>query len=208
MLGAGTIVVLFLAGPIEECAKLLLPVIVFLAARRHLAEPRVGFAVVWLSAAVFGVVEGAKYLFGFGPESQVGADQPLADARSASGLVLTRTFVEMLHPLWTAGAAAIMWLGAWRGRALFSGAGAAAFVTAVLLHSVNDGVIGGLLREVALGASIVLWPVWFVVCYQVFRRHARELVPPSMIGGSQRRWRPRIKRTVQPARTEPQAAST
>lgn len=193
VLGGGPILVLFLAGPIEESGKLLLPVIIFFAARKRLADPRVAFAVVWVSAAVFGVVEGVKYLYGFGAESQLGVEEQLADAGAASGLVLTRTFVEMLHPVWTAAAAAVMWIGAWRGRALLTGAGLVAFLTAVALHSINDGVIGGLLREVSILASSALWPVWFVVCYQVFRRHARELLPPSRVADSQRRWRPHVK---------------
>lgn len=204
-LGAGPITSLFLAGPIEESAKLLLPVIFFYATRKRLADPRVTFAIVWICGVVFGIFEGAEYLFGY-EQGRPHAESHLASTGGAGVLTISRTFTEMLHPLLTGGAAAVMWLGAWRGRRLLVGSGLIAYLTAVALHSINDGVIGGLLREISTGLSLALWPVWLVLVYQVFRRHARELVPPSMIAECQHRWRPRAKLAGQPARRELQAA--
>ena len=204
-LGAGPITSLFLAGPIEESAKLLLPVIFFYATRKRLGDPRAAFAIVWICGVVFGIFEGASTCSAI-EQGRPHAESHLASAGGAGILTVSRTFTEMLHPLLTGGAAAAMWLGAWRGHRLLVGSGLIAYLTAVGLHSINDGVIGGLLHDVSTGLSLALWPVWLVLVYQVFRLHARELVPPSMIAECQRRWRPRAKLAGQPARRQPQAA--
>ena len=81
-------------------------------------------------------------------------------------------------------------------RVLLAGGGLVAFLTAIALHSINDGAIGGLLQEVLPRATLIVWPLWVVLIYQVFRIHTRELVPPSAIGTSPVRWRPRHPRVV------------
>ena len=118
-----------------------------------------------------------------------------ADTRAASDAVLliSRSVTELIHPLLTAGAAAAMWLGAWRGRGLLAGGGLIAYLTAIALHSINDGVIGGVLQPAYPAAMLIVWPLWIVLIYQVFRLHSRELVPPASLQISPRRWRPKTK---------------
>lgn len=192
VLGVEQLVVLFLAGPIEETAKLLLPVILFVALKPRLADPRVGFALVWVSATLFGFAEGIEYLLGLGGGERHEVPRTGEDTRAASDAVLlvSRSVTELIHPLLTAGAAAVMWLGAWRGRALLAGGGLIAYLTAIALHSINDGVIGGLLQTAYPPLVLIVWPLWVVLIYQVFRVHTKELVPPGALEISPRRWRP------------------
>ena len=207
LLGAGEIGGLFLAGPIEEVTKLLLPVILFYATRKRWGDPRVALGLAWISGVTFGVAEGGEYLFGAHHDLASGLEALLFNESTAVLLTISRTFTELMHPLLTGAAAAVMWLGAWRGKHLLAGRGLLALLTAAAMHSFNDGVIGGLLPLLVGGLwATVIWPLWLVAIYQVFRRHVRELLPPSMVASSQPRWRPHVKAVESPApNPEPQS---
>ena len=111
VLRVGNVGSLFLAGPIEETAKLLVPVIAFFALGRSFRDPRVGFALVWVAAALFGLLEGIEYVAGVGIEASRHND-PLLWISGEVVDTVERSFVELMHPLMTAAAAAVMWLGA------------------------------------------------------------------------------------------------
>lgn len=145
-----------------------------------------------MSATLFGFAEGIEYLLDIGGTERQEGPRAGEETRAATGAVLliSRAVTELIHPLLTAGAAAAMWLGAWRGRALLAGGGLLAYLTAIALHSINDGVIGGLVQTAYPAAMLIVWPLWVVLIYQVFRVHTKELVPPDSLEVSPRRWRP------------------
>ncbi|HEY5980193.1 MAG TPA: hypothetical protein VIT41_11215 [Microlunatus sp.] len=51
-------------------------------------------------------------------------------------------------------------------------------------------MIGGLAQPAYPAAMLIIWRLWVVLIHQVFRPHARELVPPCATSTSPRRWRP------------------
>ena len=188
--GRDSVTVLFLAGPVEETAKLVLPVVLLVAMKDRLADPRVGFALVWVSGAVFGLVEGVEYVAGLGPKSAHVPTGEMASAVQAAAMTAVRTLVELMHPMLTAAAGAALWLGLWRTGRLLTRTGVLGFVVAVLLHSINDGVLGGWAAHVSAGLSLGGSPVMLLVIYAVLRSRSRELVPPSRVSDQPRRWRP------------------
>lgn len=191
VLGRDSVAVLFLAGPIEETAKLALPVVLLLTLRGALADPRVGFALVWVSGTTFGLLEGVEYVAGLGPKSAHVATGELATVVGASAMTAIRTLVELMHPMLTAAAAATLWLGLWRHGRLLLRAGVLAYLLAALLHGVNDGVLGGWLHEVSALLSLAGSPLMLLLIYAVLRSRSRELVPPSRLADLPVRWRPR-----------------
>jgi PrsW family intramembrane metalloprotease len=187
---------LFGAGPIEETAKLLVPVLLFFFMGGDLRDPRIGFALVFTSGLVFGIAEGAEYVAG---ATHLAHDHHLHEQMSAEeteridavAMVFVRSFIELMHPFTVSAVAAVAWLAAWRGQGFFSRAAVITYVLAIVYHSFNDGVLGGLITEhqAILGSalSFPLLMLWFYVMYQP---RARQLAPPSAVLDNPRRWRP------------------
>lgn len=191
--GRDSVTVLFLAGPVEETAKLLLPVVLLVTLKARVGDPRVGFALVWVSGAVFGLVEGVEYVAGLGPKSSHVPTGELASVVQGAAMTAIRTLVELMHPMLTAAAAAALWLGLWRTGRLLTRTGVLAFVVAVVLHSVNDGVLGGWAAHISAGLSLAGSPIMLLVIYAVLRSRCRELAPPSRIADLPGRWRPAVR---------------
>lgn len=201
---------LALAGPIEETLKLLIPFLLLVFGPRIFRDPRVGIWAAVVSGGVFGILEGAEWMFdtlhAFVPTHGFTALQ-VGDAD-----VLTtfeaRFWCELQHPIYTGGAAALIWLGAHhRGRA-FTGIGVLGLVIAMALHSVNDAVIGGVLVELGgtLGgiASFYGAIVWLVLEYTLwFRPRTRQAVAPDLLTTVPRRWVPRLSPRARHEAQEP-----
>lgn len=183
-------VVLWLAGPIEETAKLLVPVALLVFAASRFGDPRRGLLLALVSGATFGLMEGVKYVV------QGGDLQPAL-------MALARPSTELLHPLLTGFAAAVIWLAAHRaGRALTT-AGVVAWLVAAAIHSVHDGMLAPFTNqqttikrwdEVVVGGTtgILFGVLWAVVLYLLLRHTARELVPPEAVPANPPHWRPRL----------------
>ena len=154
-----------LAGPIEEGAKLLLPIILLIFIARF-RDPKRGFWMVLGSAATFGIVEGIGYVL----TDAIGYLTPgssTLDHVAVTGVgTLNRAAVEIGHPLYAGAAAAIIWIAAAtlpRGKAI--GIGVLAYLGAAALHGFNDGVLGelpGALLKVAAAAVflILVYALW------------------------------------------------
>lgn len=188
--GRDSVTILFLAGPIEETAKLALPVVLLVTLKDRLCDPRLGFALVWVSGAVFGLLEGVEYVAGLGPKSSHQPTGEMATVVQAAAMTAIRTLVELMHPMLTSAAAAALWLGLWRRSRLLTRTGVLAFLVSVVLHSANDGVLGGWAAHVSPGLSLAGSPVMLLLIYAVLRSRSRELAPPSRLVDLPRRWRP------------------
>jgi hypothetical protein len=156
-----------LAGPAEETAKLLVPVILWTRGRFRL--PREGYLLVLVCACTFGIVEAFEYAFG--PDN----------------FQTTRPLLEALHPMITGVVAAIAWQAAWRGKTIFTGAAVGAWVLAMLAHSTNDFIVldGSKLKALSGISMFVL-----VGMYLLQKHSARQMVPPDKVGEVSPRWRP------------------
>lgn len=158
----------FAAGPIEEFAKLLGPVVLWFVGRYRL--PRQGLLLVVLSAATFGIAEGGEY------------------AAMPDSFDVMRPLEELQHPLYTGLAAAFAWRAAWGRSRWFTTTGVLAVVAAMALHSVNDGLIG--LAGTSPGPVGLVTPTVLLVAYLALRHGARQLVPPDNVRHVSPRWRP------------------
>lgn len=184
----------WLAGPVEETMKLLVPLILWLAMGRFLRNPVNGFLVVFVSASTLGALEGVLYV---------------ANALHTDELILmtlARPFAEIAHPLWTGAAAAVIWVAAARAKRLFTWSGLVAYLLAAFAHSFHDGV-GSFLPHADTDrkptaaeiptlavASLVTTVVVAVVFYYIFRIASREVVPPTATAENPEGWRPRVHR--------------
>jgi hypothetical protein len=187
---------LWLAGPVEETAKLLVPVALLVFGGARFADPRGGLLLGLISGAVFGALEGVLYVAGN------------ASGYGIAYYGLVRPTAELMHPWLTGFAAAVIWLAAWRAGRTFTVAGVIAWLAAVALHSLHDGIVTlgstaspadlsfseltpSLLAEAAaLNAYNIIWAViLFLVC----RHAARELVPPDAVSENPPHWRPQLK---------------
>jgi hypothetical protein len=203
---------LAMAGPIEETAKILVPVIVFFIVGGRLRDPRAGLAMVFVSGVVFGTVEGIEYV---AEPIDVPTDdhqRALADAPEVAAhmfALFERMLVEMMHPWLTASVAAVAWLCAWRTGVFFSRTAVTTFVLAVAAHSVNDAVFGGILAD-SRGAGLILsWIGLAIIYILLFRRNARELVPPDAVAANPPPWRPHATTPpTTPMTAQPQTHST
>jgi hypothetical protein len=157
-----------IAGPAEESAKLLIPVLLWFKGRFRL--PRAGFMLVIVSAATFGALEATRY--GFQPDIW----EP------------NRPFGELLHPLFTGFVAAIAWRAAYKRDSWFSYAAVGAALGAMFLHSLNDVIaLDDAETMKALGAiSLVVG----LIGYFLLKHTARQLVPPDNVESVSPRWRP------------------
>jgi hypothetical protein len=196
---AGFDATLWLAGPIEELSKLLIPGLLLLFGPARFKDPRTGLFLVLCSAATFGALEGVVW-----------------ETRTNSMwlhvmLSLVRPGVELLHPFLTGFGAAVIWLAAARAGHMWTKVGTLALVLIVAVHSFHDGIADflpvpqGQKRNViepvvsasqallhGLGTGVGGWglSLMFLVLY---RHAARELVTPSELATTPPRWRPRIK---------------
>ena len=188
---------LWLAGPIEETSKLLLPIILWLSAGSRFRDPRAGLLMVLTSGAVFGGIEAITYVLG-------------SQHYGMLTMVLIRPTSELLHPLLTGFAAAVIWLAAWRAGRLITIAGVVAWAIAMFIHSFHDGYITFFEKVSASSASLNLASVseaielaiptllnqlvWVVIIYFICRHAAREVRPPTGIDSSAPGWRPAIRK--------------
>jgi RsiW-degrading membrane proteinase PrsW (M82 family) len=184
------------AGPIEEGGKLLVPFVLLLVGPRIFRDPRVGIWTVVVCGVTFGTAEGIEYLLKADHASVV-AGETLAQVgiQEAVGSLVTRAWVELGHVIWTACAAAIIWLAAHRMRRAFTWIGVGAFLIAAALHSINDAVFNQLGRiDRPLGAlGVALAIAWMVLGYTLwFRARARQAVPPHVLDLVPKRWVPRL----------------
>lgn len=187
---------LWLSGVVEETCKLLVPVVLWIAAGGLFRDPRTGMLLALLSGTAFGVGEGILYIGN-------------ADGDLRLLMALGRPLAEAGHPIWTAIAAALIWLAAHRAGRLVTVAGAVGWLIAAGSHSLHDGLgsagagrstdapkvtVSGL-SQVLTDAALenLLSAAWLVFGYLVLRHVARELTPPSAIAGNPVRWRPRVK---------------
>ncbi len=195
--------VLWLAGPIEESAKLLLPFILLCIGRpQALRNPREGFLTVLVSAAVFGVIEGAEYQL-FTALSVPHSWYPLV-------LGIGRPMTEIAHTFMTGIAAAVIWLAAFHRKRVLTLAGFVGWAAAAGIHSLHDGMTtlgqsGGQTQglpstpiplEMAIVGGIVLTVISLIyaaIVYLMLRHSARELVPPQGVALNSDHWRPQIK---------------
>jgi hypothetical protein len=156
---------IWFVGPIEETAKLAVPVALWFAGRYRL--PREGFLLVAVSAATFGVLEAGRY--GLSPDD----------------FSVARAYGEILHLLLTGFVAAVAWRAAWGRRSWLTGAAVGALAVAMALHSVNDAA--ALSSSKALG---IVTPAVVVFLYFALKRAARQLVPPDNVASLSPHWRP------------------
>ena len=174
----------------EETAKILVPVILYLIGRYR--DPRAGIALALVSGAVFGLCEEVSYLLRQADLTQLvsGSEIHLPDVLD----MLFRPFVEPFHVVLTGFIAAVAWRAGWvRGR--FWPALLGAWLLAALLHSGYD-VIDGFSRQLPL--TEVLSPAIILITYfVVFLGSARQLPPPAALTANPPAWRPTLpkKRT-------------
>lgn len=191
-----------LTGPIEETAKLLVPVMLYFALPKRFRDPRAGFALVLISASVVGLLEGLQYLWPQSVENittYTGGGRP--DTQSVSwsrdfqvlSMAAQRPVAELMHPILTGFVAAVAWFFAWhKGHRLFTWWAIGAWALAAALHSLNDAIPS------SWPGALVL-TCWLVILigsyYLLYRRSARQLVPPTAVPDNPPGWRPHLDRS-------------
>ena len=177
-------------GPIEETAKLLIPLLLYIFGRYR--SPRAGFAIALASATAFGWIEGIEYVAGLAVESTRLAQTTSTEIADAYDVVTTmsRPFVELLHPVLTGFVAAVAWRSGWLHKRFWRTL-LGAWLIASVLHSVND-------MSTAKGAiSLVIFPVIILVGFFALElQRARQFPPPSRIGFISPHWRPTLNRKI------------
>ncbi|PZE35948.1 hypothetical protein DEJ21_09515 [Curtobacterium sp. MCSS17_006] len=163
-------------GLVEEFLKLLLPVILLLAAQTY-RSPRLGVWLVLVVAGWLGFLEGVSYI--------ITSLDPILDGGAAPSDapfimmmdVVVRIIAEVSHPLITVGAAVVIWLAAKRyPRAKAVGIGVLAYLGAAAIHGLNDAVIDGPVRDWNVPVSIALEAVYVVAIFVFwFRPQVRRL---------------------------------
>jgi hypothetical protein len=186
------------AGPIEEGAKLLVPVALLIAGAAFLRSPRAGVLAVAVSGGVFGAIEGALYAADLGgvrnnqPSTTITEKFPGVSESTANELaelltIVPRIWTELGHPIWTTGAAVIIWLAVWERRKNAMWVGIGAYLLAAALHSFNDAVLTRLPGALPVVASIAFITLTYAFW---FRAQSRRVVPPSMVDGVPKPWIP------------------
>lgn len=177
-------------GPIEETAKLLIPLLLYVIGRYR--SPRAGFAIALASAVAFGWIEGIEYVAGIAVESKRLAQTTSVEIADAYDVVTTmsRPFVELLHPVLTGFVAAAAWRAGWLYKRFWPTL-LGTWLIASILHSVND-------MSTAKGTiSLFVFPVVVVGGFFLLeQRRARQLPPPSRIGFIAPIWRPTLNRKI------------
>ena len=188
---------LWLAGPVEETSKLLVPVLLLIFGAAAFKDPRAGFLLTLISGATFGALEGAYYVVG------------LSDGWGHLLMAIIRPISEVGHPLWTSLAGSLIWLGAWRRDKVLTKVGFVGYGLAMLQHSVHDGLPALFVKGAASNTAdypqwsseltnqavslTVMSLMWAVIAFLILRHAARELVPPQAVAGNHKHWRPQIK---------------
>lgn len=173
---------ILLVGPIEELAKLVVPVGIWLAGRHR--SPRAGLVLGLASAAGFAVLE----TMGYGFHSLTEAN---GDIGHAALTPLKRGMMAPFgHMVWTGVACIVLWQE-WRRAGHFAITKNVAIVLVVVmgLHSLNDLVS---LEAPNTPILVLANPIVPVISYLYFKRHARELTPTSVIPSVPPGWRPRV----------------
>ncbi len=188
---------LWLAGVVEESAKLLVPVLLLAFGAARFKDPRAGVLMALISGAFFGAAEAVLYT-----TFQGNVDYGFLT------MAMGRPVGEMLHPLLTSMAAAVIWIAAWRAKKTITAAGILAWVVAMAVHSFHDGLatLGSkppvqtgqhqqeLAGAIIAGTGLLAYGLlWTVIIYLMARHTIRELVPPDAIAANSKHWRPRIK---------------
>lgn len=179
----------FITGPVEESAKLIVPLALFASGRFR--NPRAGLAIVLASAAGFGIIEATthpiyEHLGWLGVASgdsaglmgyQFGIDQPLT---------------EVTHMVFSGMIAAVAWR-VWhlRGGFRITSGIVGVVILAMALHSTMDGLGLKLPRELRSLSVLAL-----VVGYFAFKWTARLLTPPDAIDAVPPGWRPHWLRSA------------
>ena len=168
---------LIMVGFVEEAAKLLVPLLVFLVVRPH--DPRPGVVIGIASGMGFATLETMGYGF-----------QTLLAARSIAAvdntLLLRALLSPACHIAWTGTAVAMLWRipsARRRGRALLAFVGT--FLAAVALHATWDGSTSTAVHIVVATAGIVVL-LWFVhVAHRGTPRRAQPAAAPITMPGAQ-----------------------
>ena len=179
-----------IAGPVEETAKILVPVILYVVGRYR--DPRAGIALALVSGAMFGLCEDVSYLLRQADLTELvsGSEIHLPDVFT----MLFRPFVEVFHVVLTGFIAAVAWRAGWvRGK--FWPALIGAWLLAAVLHSGYD-VIDGFSQRVPL-IEVASLAIILITYFVVFRGSARQLPPPAALAANPPAWRPTLpkKRT-------------
>jgi RsiW-degrading membrane proteinase PrsW (M82 family) len=167
-------------GPIEEIAKLAVPVAMFAWGARRFRNPRAGLALVLASAAAFGVVETAIYAYRGTIDHQGEA--------VLFGIAVFKPFIDpVIHMTITGLFAAVAWR-AWHLRGGFS-LTAPVLGTLLLTMAMHDAI--DLADPVAKGfGALLITPVLLVAYYLLFKHFARRDVPPDALDDVPPGWRP------------------
>ena len=180
------------AGPIEETAKLALPVAMYFWSKRF-RGPRVGLALVLASAAALGVYEAVEFT--------------LSVHRSSGG---SAAWVLVYRPLWdaplhmvlTGTIGAVLWRRWHRyGRFQLDGVVVGTVAGVMALHSLIDWSSD---LHGSLGSMSVLL---MVPAYLWFKVAARQLVPPDAVATVPPGWRPSHLRSAQSGPSSPKRRS-
>lgn len=196
------------AGPVEELSKLVVPLILWVVWRRC-RDPRSGFGVVLIGAAVFGVIEAWQYTaLDFTEATTHTVQHAHHDVIVTEGsppdhvvtMAASRPIIEVIHPIVTAFAAAVVWRQAWLHGRLVTAAGLGAVAVAIVVHAGFDAgttlldeleSLDGLL-EIAAALLLVVGG-WF----WLLRPTARELTSPNAISSNAEGWRPKRLPAIQ-----------
>lgn len=172
----------FLTGPIEEPAKLIVPLLLFWLGGERFRDPRAGLAIVLASAAGVGVIEDGEYVLTAFNEvpAAFGHGMDTLDEISAS-VSLERPLMDaFVHMSLTGMIGAVAWRTWWlRGGFRITWGIAGAFALACVLHSAFDTVSAG---------NVVLYV--FLTMYLGLKLTGREDVPPNAIAEVPPGWRP------------------
>lgn len=168
--------VIVAVGPIEEMAKLAVPLLLYAWGRKKFRDPRVGLATVLASAAAFAVAESVTYALRAAHTHKI--------AMVAATTLAKPPLDPFLHMCLTGIVGAMVWR-AWHLRGGFRLTRGVVGVTllAMALHSLNDAL--GLFVRVPLVGDLMV-----VAIYLVFKDFARRDVPPGAIAHVPPRWRP------------------
>lgn len=180
LLPKGDVWSILAVGPIEEIAKLAVPVAMFAWGARRFRNPRAGLALVLASAAAFGIVETAIYAYRGAADHQGEA--------VLFGIAIFKPFIDpVIHMTITGVFAAVAWR-TWhlRGRFSLSGTVLGTLVLTMAMHDLLDLANNS---GKALG-GLVLAPALLVLYYLLFKHLARREVPPDALDAVPPGWRP------------------
>lgn len=172
---------ILLVGPIEETAKLAVPLALVLWGPKRFRDPRTGLVAVLASAAAFGVAEAVTIALRAAGEH----GQPAA---AVAGALAIKPLVDpVVHMSITGIFGAVAW-HVWHreGRPRLTGAVLGALLGVMAAHDLNDAI-----DNFAGKAGALLGIALLVGVYVVFKHSARALVPPDNIEAVPPGWRPK-----------------